>query len=81
MSDLLAMIDRTAIECRKANEEPRDLLIPERLEPMMKDAFGIHLRYPHPVEWETYAGMNIKWTAGVTQLSIRTSSGDVRICK
>jgi hypothetical protein len=81
MSDMLSMIDRTRYAILEDGEEPRDLLIPEHLEPTMKAAFGIHLQYPHPVEWKTYAGMNIEWKSSATQLSIRTTKGDVRICQ
>jgi len=81
MSDLLHAIERTRRACLKDNEEPRDLLIPETLEPMMKAVFGIHLQYPHPVKWETYAGMRIEWKSATTRLAIRTINGDVRICE
>jgi hypothetical protein len=81
MSDMLAMIERTKHAILMDNEEPRDLLIPEHLEPLMKAAFGIHLRYPNPVKWESYSGLKIEWKSGATQLSIRTAKGDVRICK
>lgn len=76
------MIERTKRTILSDNEEPRELLIPEHLEPTMREAFGIHL-YPQtqPVEWESYSGLRIEWKSGATQLSIRTANGDVRICK
>jgi hypothetical protein len=77
---MLAMIERTKRSILTDNEEPVAVLIPAHLEPMMKEAFGIHL-HPHAVKWESYSGLRIEWTAGVTQLSIRTAKGDVRICK
>lgn len=81
MSDMLAMIERTKRAILTDGEEPRDLLIPEHLEPSMKEAFGIHLQYPNPIEWKSYSGLKIEWKSGATQLSIRTATGDVRICK
>ena len=48
---------------------------------MMREAFGIGLRHPRPIEWKTYYGMNIEWKAPGTQVSIRTAKGDLRICK
>lgn len=75
------MIDRTKHAILTDGEEPRDLLIPEHLEPMMKEAFGIHLQNPNPVEWKSYNGMNIEWKSSTTQLCIRTAKGDVRICR
>lgn len=80
VSDMLAMIERTKHAILTDGEEPRDLLIPEHLEPTMREAFGIHL-YPQPVVWKSYSGLNIEWKSAATQLSIRTTKGDVRICK
>lgn len=78
---MLRMIDRTKHAILTDGETPSALLIPEHLEPTMKEAFGIHL-HPHPVKWQSYHGMKIEWKAGgVTQLSIRTTTGDVRICR
>jgi hypothetical protein len=81
VSDILHIVNRTHHAILKDGEEPRDLLIPETLEPMMKEAFGIGLQHPHPITWKTYYGMNIEWKAPATQLCIRTAKGDLRICK
>ena len=79
MSDLLHEIQRTRVAILKDNEEPKDLLLPETLEPMLRAAFGIHL-HPHPVKWQTYYGMRIEWMKPGTLPSIRTAKGDIRIC-
>lgn len=80
MSDLLRAIDSTHAAILKNGEKPRDVLIPAHLQPMLKQAFGLQY-HPAPIEWETYRGMNIEWTSFGAQLSIRTTGGDVRICK